>query len=135
LAALVLVSPQYWTPPLFQDSTLEPCYSWRTHWMCSCLSELLHRHNSTENAWLDFSSFFLDQLKFADDHRIQSSICAILDVGYAYYHHQRRVPARVPGPVIEQYKGWLRESQMLIKTYRHIGRISPQWASNHYGLR
>jgi FkbM family methyltransferase len=103
--------------------------------MCSCLSELHRRHNSTERAWADFSGFYLDQLRLAGDYRTRSAICVILDIGYAYYHHQGRVPARAPDPVIWRSKGWYQESSKLYKKYSHIGEVSPVWAYNHHGLR
>jgi FkbM family methyltransferase len=124
-----------WTPPILQDSSLTSCRSHRGHSMCSWLWELAHRHDSNKRAWEDFSGFFLEQLRLAEDYRTKSLICVVLDVGYAYYHYKGRVPARVPEAVIEQSKGWHRERPLLDKKYRHIGYAGAEWAYNHHGLR
>jgi FkbM family methyltransferase len=129
------LSSPYWTPPIFQNFALKPCPVPIRYGMCSCLSELVHRYNSTERSWADFSGFYLDQMRSAEDDRTRSAICVILDIAYAYYHYQGRVPFRAPEPIIERSKGWRQESSLLHKKFRHIQNVSPVWAYNHHGLR
>jgi FkbM family methyltransferase len=127
--------PLDWAPPTFRPEDLSFCWRLTGHGLCPVLSQLEQRSGSPARAWEEFSHFFLGQLSVAEDARTQGFLCAILDIAYAFYHHNHGFPRRSPRSLTEQEFGWRTERFSIRARYPWLGGGGAESVYNHHGLR
>jgi FkbM family methyltransferase len=110
-----------------------PCHSFRGLGLCPVLWQLEFRANKNPDAaWKDFSSFYLTQLRVAEEFSSKSIICAILDIAYSFYHNDHQVPRGDPRSLKLQAKQYHREPHNF---YSFVHACGTETTYAHHGLR
>jgi FkbM family methyltransferase len=110
-----------------------PCRQFTGSVLCSILWHLeLRADKNPDVAWKDFSSFFLTQLRVAEDFSSKSFICMVLDVAYSFYHNDHQVPRGKPRSLKLQAEQYRREPK---NSYSFVHGAGPESFYSHHGLR